>query len=92
VVLLGDTLQNIVISGQLMTRIFHIESAVEVTLSHMTLHGGNEPIDGGAFLNEGQLMLENTTFIGNMQGATPRAWTNHAQIFIQEGVNYILIE
>jgi hypothetical protein len=62
--------QNIVISGQLQTRIFNLTAASQLTLSRITLLGGKETTDGGAILNNGTLILENTTFKNNWQGTT----------------------
>jgi hypothetical protein len=90
-VLQAFTNQNIVISGQLQTRIFNLSVTGQLTLSRITLFGGNEPIDGGAILNNGTLILENTTFKNNWQGTTPRAWTNHNMISIKIGTTYLRI-
>jgi hypothetical protein len=83
--------QNIVISGQLQTRIFNLLSASQLTLSRITLYGGKETTEGGALLNNGTLILENATFKNNWQGATPRAWTNHNMISVKIGTTYLRI-
>ena len=84
--------QQIVISGQHMTRIFTINPSVVVTLSNLTLYGGHEMAEGGAVLNNGTLQLENTTFTNNSEGATPKAWTNHSLISVKVGTSYIRVE
>ena len=81
--------QNIVISGQLQTRIFKLEAASQLTLSRITLYGGKEPTEGGAILNNGTLILENAVFKNNWQGSSPRAWTNHSLISVKVGTTYL---
>ncbi len=88
-VVLGLSTQDIVMSGQLISRIFHVLPLSHLTLSNITLCKGYQATNGGAILNDGSLILEHTLFIGNMQGVTPRAWTNHNQVLIKQGMNYI---
>jgi len=88
-VILGLSTQDIVMSGQLITRIFHVLPSTHLTLSNVTLYKGYQATNGGAILNDGSLILEHTHFIANMQGAAPRAWTNHNQVLIKQGINYI---
>jgi len=88
-VLQAFTNQNIVISGQLQTRIFKVEAASQLTLSRITLFGGKEPTEGGAILNNGTLILENANFQNNWQGAVPRAWTNHSLVSMKVGTTYL---
>ena len=88
-VILATANQNIVISGQQQTRIFDIPVSKQLTLSRITLHGGKEPTEGGALRNNGTLILEHTLFKNNWQGSTPRAWTNHGQVTVKLGTNYL---
>jgi len=81
--------QNIVLSGQLQTRIFKLEPASQLTLSRITLYGGKEASEGGALLNNGTLILENVVFKNNWQGSSPRAWTNHSLISVKIGTTYL---
>ena len=81
--------QNIVLSGQLQTRIFKVEAASQLTLSRITLFGGKEITEGGAILNNGTLILENANFQNNWQGAVPRAWTNHSLVSMKVGTTYL---
>ncbi|HEX5111544.1 MAG TPA: metallophosphoesterase, partial [Saprospiraceae bacterium] len=90
-VLQAFTNQNIVISGQLQTRIFNLATASQLTLSCITLFGGKETTAGGAILNNGTLILENTTFLNNWQDTSPRAWTNHGTISARVGTTYLRI-
>lgn len=90
-VLQGFSNQDIVISGQLQTRIFNMTAASQLTLSRITLYGGKEESEGGALLNNGTLILENTTFKNNWQGNTPRAWTNQNMISVKMGTSYLRI-
>lgn len=82
----------IIVSGQHITRIFYVAPAVQITLADITLFDGNKPVDGGAILNDGILTLENVSFIQNWQGSTPTAWTNHSEVLVKEGNNYIRLE
>ncbi|MGB3078315.1 MAG: metallophosphoesterase [Saprospiraceae bacterium] len=88
-VILGLSAQDIVMSGQLITRIFHVLPLTHLTISNITLCKGYQFTNGGAILNDGSLILEHTQFIANMQGAIPKAWTNHNQVLIKQGINYI---
>lgn len=90
--IIADTSADIIVSGQLVTRIFHLLPGNELVLSGLTLHEGYHPSAGGAFLNEGILILDHTEFIGNMQGPNPKAWTNQNEIRIRQGNNYIRLE
>ena len=88
-VIFGLPSQNIVISGQLTTRIFRIMPSTELTLSRATLYRGYHATDGGAILNDGTLKLEFTSFIANMQGGMPKAWTNHNIVLAKQGTNFL---
>jgi hypothetical protein len=88
-VIAGLADQDIVLSGQLVTRIFHVLPSTQLTLSYVTLYKGSQPTDGGALLNDGTLVLEHTQFAANMQGPVPKAWTNHGVTFIKQGINAI---
>ena len=92
VVVAGPGSNTIVISGQNSTRIFNVTPSTLCTLSHITLYGGNALENGGAILNDGILTLEHTSFIHNMQGSTPRAWTNRSQVKVKQGTNYLRFE
>ncbi|HJW28858.1 MAG TPA: metallophosphoesterase, partial [Saprospiraceae bacterium] len=88
-VLQGANNQNIVISGQLLARIFSINTGAQLTLSRLTLCNGKETTDGGAILNNGTLILENAQFKKNWQGSTPKAWTNHGIISVKVGTTFV---
>ncbi len=88
-VILGLPSQDIVISGQLITRIFNVLASTQLTISRITLYKGNQITDGGAILNDGILVLEHTHFKANMQGAIPKSWTNRNMVLIKQGTNYI---
>lgn len=92
VVVSGPVSNALVISGQNSTRLFNVTPSGQLTLSHVTLYGGNEIIDGGAILNDGILTLEHTSFIHNMQGSTPKVWTNRSQVKVKQGTNYLRFE
>jgi hypothetical protein len=83
---------DIVISGQNITRLFYIPPIKHITISNLTLFGGNEPVDGGAILNDGILALENVSFVQNMQGSTPKVWTNRYEVLVKQGTTYIRLD
>lgn len=82
----------IVISGQNTTRLFYVASGKQLTLSNLSLFGGNESVDGGAILNDGILALEHVTFVQNMQGSTPKAWTNRSEVLVKQGASFLRLE
>ena len=82
----------IVISGQNTTRLFYVPSGKQLTLSNLTLFGSNEPVDGGAILNDGILALEQVSFVQNMQGSTPKVWTNRSEVLVKQGATFLRLE
>jgi hypothetical protein len=88
-VILGLLNQNIIISGQLVSRVFHVTAQAQLTISYATLCKGKQVTDGGAILNDGTLKLEHTQFISNWQGGIPKAWTNHNLVLVKQGTNFI---
>ncbi|MEO5905125.1 MAG: metallophosphoesterase family protein [Saprospiraceae bacterium] len=91
-VIIAQPADSIVMSGQLMTRIFHLTSGDQLVLSGMTFYGGNEITDGGALLNDGVLMLDNTKFVNNREGAIQKSWTNRNQVLVRNGATYLKIQ
>lgn len=87
--IIADQSDDIVVSGNLMTRIFHVLAGNELTLSGLTLHGGYHLTAGGAFLNNGVVNLEHIELKKNMQGASPKAWTNTGEIRVRQGSSYL---
>jgi len=88
-VIQGMANQDIVLSGQDLTRIFNVFAASQLTISNLTLVRGYEPSEGGAILNNGTLILENSTFKKNFQSSTPMPWTNHSIVSVKIGNNYV---
>lgn len=90
-VILADPLDNIVVSGQHITRIFQIAALKEVVITGLTFHGGYHASEGGAILNDGIILLDSTEFIDNWQGGDQKAWTNRSEIRIRQGSTYLRI-
>lgn len=75
--ILGPGVNNLTISGNNATRIFHISSGKTLTLKDMSLKDGNAPSpNGGALFVEGNLNLENMLLDHNFENTnTPKALT-----------------
>ncbi len=80
---------DIIVSGQLTTRLFNVQSGKQFSLSNITLHGGNHPTQGGAIFNAGQVILDNTVFVRNMQGTIPRSWTSTGEMRVRQGTTFL---
>ncbi|MDA1050347.1 MAG: right-handed parallel beta-helix repeat-containing protein [Planctomycetota bacterium] len=65
----GRGAQNTIIdaggAGGLGERVFEILRNGDVTVDGVTVTGGDEPVNGGAFSNRGTLRVNNSTIIGN---------------------------
>ncbi|MDQ3018153.1 MAG: metallophosphoesterase, partial [Bacteroidota bacterium] len=80
---------DIIVSGQLTTRLFNVQSGKVFSLSDITLYGGNHPTQGGAIFNQGIVILDNTTFVRNRQGTMPRSWTSTGEMRVRQGTTYL---
>ena len=80
---------EIIVSGQLMTRLFNVQTGKIFSLSDITLYGGNHLTQGGAIFNQGIVILDNTTFVRNMQGTIPRSWTSTGEMRVRQGTTYL---
>lgn len=58
------------------SRIFNIQAGEYVELIGMSLSESEENIDGGAIINQGELVLENVRLVNNTENNTPKAVTN----------------
>ena len=85
----GFGINNLSISGNDASRIFSINSGVSLSLTDMALINGYALSNGGAFVNNGNLQLENIKFAGNMNGASPKAFTNLGTITLANMVNVL---
>jgi hypothetical protein len=86
---IGLGVDNLSISGNNVSRIFSISSGVSLSLSGLSLINGYSSSNGGAFLNNGDLLLENINFAGNKNGVNSKAFTNFGNISISNDVNVI---
>lgn len=91
-VIMANPGNQVVVSGQHLTRIFKIQPTSELTILNLSLHGGNAEVDGGALLNEGILILGDAEFVDNRQGNTSKVWTNKNEIKIMPGSTYLRID
>ena len=67
-------------------RIFEITPSSNVTLRDLQLSNGEEELEGGAFLNNGILNLDNIRLIGNREDGNLKAFSSDGQIRIIGGV------
>ena len=86
---MGLGVDNLAFSGNNASRIFSINSGVSLSLSGLSLINGYSSINGGAFLNNGDLQLENINFAGNKNGINSKAFTNLGNISISNSVNVV---
>ena len=67
IMIIGAGAGSTIIDGQLLDRVFHVESGRTATISGVTIRGGNASSggSGGGILNFGSLTVSNTTIRGN---------------------------
>ncbi len=85
----GLGMDNFTVSGNNASRIFSINSGVTMSVSGMSLINGYASTDGGAFINNGILQLDNIKFEGNKNGIISKAFTNFGDISITNSVNVL---
>ncbi|MEM9548707.1 MAG: reprolysin-like metallopeptidase [Bacteroidota bacterium] len=83
----GLGMNNFTLSGNNASRIFSIQNGVNVSISDLSLINGFASSNGGAFLNNGTLQLNNIKFVGNNNGAFSKAFTNLGTISVVNTVN-----
>lgn len=66
--LIGPSAANLVISGNLASRVFNIASNMTVSISGLTVRDGSAPSDGGGIYNSGNLALTNCVITANAAG------------------------
>ena len=67
---------NLTISGNNNSRIFNFNSGISATISNLSLADGFALTNGGAFINNGTVDLDNVRLEGNLNGFTSKAFTN----------------
>jgi len=85
----GAGISNLSLSGNNNSRIFSIDMGVTASVIDLALIDGFATSNGGAFLNNGTLTLENISLTNNYNGATQKAFTNLGTINISNVVNII---
>lgn len=71
---MGD--DKLTISGNDLSRIFNVAPGVTFEIKGVKLMNGYAATNGGAILNNGNLILENVVLEGNHEDTTPKAFTN----------------
>ena len=64
----GANTATTIIDGDGNDRVFDIAASATVSISGVTITGGNAPFAGGGILNRGTLMLSETAIVGNLTG------------------------
>lgn len=83
----GLGINNLSLSGNDASRIFSINSGVTMSITGLALVDGYAASNGGAFVNNGTVQLENVKFVGNKNGAVSKAFTNLGNISMSNTVN-----
>jgi hypothetical protein len=86
---IGLGINSLSISGNNASRIFSINTGVTFSVSALSLINGYSSSNGGAFLNNGDLQLENINFAGNKNGLTSKAFTNIGTVTMANSVNVL---
>ena len=81
----GNSMIN-TLSGNNSTRLFSVLEGVNLEISNLKIIDGSSPIDGGAFYNQGNLLLKDIEFMNNKEGSTSKAFTNKGTIISQGSV------
>ncbi len=83
VYILGLDMNNLTTSGENNSRIFNIEPYTVVGIEGLKLINGSSSSDGGAILNQSELLLKNVIFEHNLEGGSPKAFSNKGEIKIE---------
>ncbi|HEX2271523.1 MAG TPA: Ig-like domain repeat protein, partial [Pyrinomonadaceae bacterium] len=69
VIINNNSGESITVSGNNLSRVFHVDSGKTAAIIGLTISGGNTTGDGGGILNDGALTVVNSTLSGNVAGA-----------------------
>ena len=86
IIIIGNGTTETQLDGQLLSRIFSVESQGHLYLENLTLKNGKEATDGGAILNDGYLFLKNVALENNLEGSSEKAITNRNVMRVLQGV------
>jgi hypothetical protein len=79
----GLGMDDLTISGENTDRIFNIRSKADSGIEGVKLINGFKPADGGAIINESDLLLKDVIFQNNKEGTTPKALTNKKHLVVE---------
>ena len=83
----GPSNGNLKLSGGLGNRIFNVQESYTLTLNNIELRNGYSVSNGGAFLNNGNVILDQVDFVNNFESSTPKAFTNLGSlIFVGDAI------
>lgn len=79
----GLGMDDLTISGENTDRIFNIRTKADSGIEGVKLINGIKPVDGGAIINESDLLLKDVIFQNNKEGTIPKALTNKKHLVVE---------
>ena len=76
-IIMGFGTDASILDGNGTNRMFDIQPDGNLHVMNATMQNGNAAMNGGAFFNQGNVLLENVILIGNTEGTTAKAWTDN---------------
>jgi len=87
--IVGLGINNLSISGDDASRIFSINAGVTISITGLSLIDGFAATNGGAFVNNGNVQLENVKFAGNKNGVTSKAFTSFGSVTMNNSIDIL---
>lgn len=73
--IVGNGINNTILSGQSGSRIFKVEAELEVTIESLMLKDAFATNNGGAIFNEGEVYMTDLLFSNNFENGSPKAFS-----------------
>ena len=89
--IIGSGPTNTILSGMDSHRIF-TNHANQLLIKDVSIIDTNPDTDGGAFINNAYLILNNVIFENNRENGLPKSFTNNGEIHIENGSDVIIRE
>lgn len=84
VAIIASESQTVDISGQFSVVAFGINAQSTLTLEGFTIRDCYSLTNGGAFYNQGLVVLKSMKFQNNFEGTDPKAWTSPGDVIIDD--------
>jgi len=81
----ASAVNNLTLSGASNSRIFQIYNGVSLTINDMNLTNGFAASNGGAFYNQGEVIMSDITFEDNFDGGIIKPYTGDGNVILQSG-------